>query len=83
MKTHFQVKRVKLFFGNENVLVGIIRLFDMDNIADDDSAPLFDIRISKAFQGQGFGTIAVHWLTSYLFENWLRLKLLLGQTTIQ
>lgn len=63
-----------LFFSNENVLVGIIRLFDMDDIADGDGAPLFDIRISKAFQGQGFGTIAVHWLTSYLFENWPKLN---------
>lgn len=48
-----------LFFKNENILVGIIRLFDIDDIADGDGAPLFDIRISKVFQGQGIGTKAV------------------------
>ena len=58
-----------LFFNNENILVGIIRIFDMDDIADGDGAPLFDIRISKVFQGQGIGTKAVEWITAYLFNN--------------
>jgi RimJ/RimL family protein N-acetyltransferase len=63
-----------LFFNNENILAGIIRLFDMDDIADGDGAPLFDIRILKNFQGQGIGTIAVEWLTKYLFDNYPNLK---------
>lgn len=63
-----------LFFNNENTLVGIIRLFDIDDITDGDGAPLFDIRISKDFQGRGIGTKAVEWLTAYLFEGYPKLN---------
>jgi RimJ/RimL family protein N-acetyltransferase len=63
-----------LFFNSENILVGIIRLFDMDDIADRDGAPLFDIRILKDFQGQGIGKKAVNWLIAYLYESYPKLN---------
>ena len=55
-------------------MIGIIRLFDLDDIADGDGAPLFDIRISKDYQGKGFGKQAVEWLTTYLFESYPKLN---------
>jgi RimJ/RimL family protein N-acetyltransferase len=63
-----------LIFNAENDLIGIIRLFDMDDIADGDGSPLFDMRISNKFQGSGVGTQSVQWLTKYLFESHSKLN---------
>lgn len=47
--------------------MGLIRLFDLEDIGD--GSQLFDLRILKRFRGQGIGKIAVTWLTRYFFES--------------
>lgn len=58
--------------------VGLIRLYDLDDV--DDGYPLFDLRIREAFRGQGVGKQALQWLTRYLFETWPRLDRIAGTT---
>lgn len=58
--------------------VGLIRLYDLDDV--DDGYPLFDLRIQAAYRGQGIGTQAVQWLTRYLFETWPQLERIAGTT---
>jgi RimJ/RimL family protein N-acetyltransferase len=58
--------------------VGIIKLFEMDDL--EDGSPLFDIRILSRFQGRGIGQTAVKWLTGYLFEGWASLNRVEGTT---
>lgn len=58
--------------------VGLIRLFDLDDI--DDGYPLFDLRIRAVDRGQGIGQQAVQWLTRYLFETWPQLERIAGTT---
>jgi RimJ/RimL family protein N-acetyltransferase len=48
--------------------VGLVRLLDLDDV--DDGSPLFDLRIASGHRGQGFGTAAVKWLSSYLFVEY-------------
>jgi RimJ/RimL family protein N-acetyltransferase len=60
--------------------VGLIRLFDLDDI--DDGAPMFDLRIQSAYRGQGIGKKALQWLTSYLFETWSELRRIEGSTRV-
>ncbi|MGH3762861.1 GNAT family N-acetyltransferase [Actinophytocola sp.] len=43
---------------------GVVRLFDLA-----DGTPLFDLRLAAAHRGQGLGTLAVGWLTEYLFHD--------------
>jgi RimJ/RimL family protein N-acetyltransferase len=47
--------------------VGLIRLFDLEDIGDGE--PMFDLRIRNVFRGRGLGTQAVQWLTNHLFSN--------------
>ncbi|MCB0995446.1 MAG: GNAT family N-acetyltransferase [Acidimicrobiales bacterium] len=47
--------------------VGLIRLFDLDDIPE--GAPLFDVRIAGARSSQGLGTEAVRWSTDHLFSS--------------
>lgn len=49
--------------GDETI--GMIRLFDLDDI--DDGSPLFDLRIAEGHRGRGVGREAVRWLTRHLF----------------
>ena len=46
------------------VAVGIVTLRDMA-----DPTAVFDLRLRSAYRGRGFGTIAVRWLTDYLFTE--------------
>jgi len=58
--------------------IGLIRLYDLDDV--DDGYPLFDLRIREAYRGQGIGHQAVQWLTRYLFETWPQLDRIVGTT---
>lgn len=58
--------------------IGLIRLYDLDDV--DDGYPLFDLRIRAAYRGQGIGQQAVQWLTRYLFETWPQLERIAGTT---
>jgi RimJ/RimL family protein N-acetyltransferase len=58
--------------------VGIVRLFDLDDI--DDGYPMFDLRIRNDDRGKGVGAGAVQWLTKYLFEEWPQLDRIAGTT---
>lgn len=64
-----------------NERVGLIKLFDLDDI-EDDGSPLFDLRIHPAFRGQGIGKQAVTWLTRYLFETYPTLGRIEGTTRV-
>lgn len=58
--------------------LGLIRLFDLDDV--DDGYPLFDLRIRDGYRGQGLGKSAVQWLTKYLFEKHPKLEKIVGTT---
>ncbi len=64
--------------ADSNQRVGLIRLFDLDDI--EDGYPFFDLRIKAAYREQGIGQQALQWLTRYLFETWPQLKRIAGTT---
>jgi RimJ/RimL family protein N-acetyltransferase len=49
-------------------IVGLIRLFDLDDV--DDGSPMFDLRIATTQRGRGIGRFAVDWLTAHLFTTY-------------
>lgn len=59
-------------------IVGFFRLFDLDDI--EDGYPLFDLRVSSEFRGQGVGKATVSWLTRYLFDKHSQLDKIIGTT---
>ena len=60
--------------------VGLIRLFDLDDL--DDGAPMFDLRIQSEYRRRGVGKQALQWLTGYLFETWSKLERTEGSTRV-
>lgn len=66
--------------GQSSIELGIIRLFDLDDI--DDGYPLFDLRVRVAYRGKGIGRAAVEWLTAYLFEKYPDLDRIVGTTRV-
>jgi RimJ/RimL family protein N-acetyltransferase len=66
--------------ANPDRRVGLIRLFDLDDI--DDGAPMFDLWIQSEYQRQGIGKEALRWLTGYLFETWPELERIEGYTRV-
>jgi RimJ/RimL family protein N-acetyltransferase len=60
--------------------VGLIRLFDLEDISDGE--PMFDLRIRSAFRRRGLGTRAVKWLTDHLFSNHEILERISGTTRV-
>lgn len=44
--------------------LGLARVFDLR-----DNAPMFDLRLRSGARGRGVGTLAVTWLTAYLFDE--------------
>jgi RimJ/RimL family protein N-acetyltransferase len=63
-----------------NNYIGLIKLFDLDDV--EDGSPLFDLRIHAAFRGQGIGKQAVMWLTRHLFETYPTLGRIEGTTRV-
>ena len=53
---------------DDDAVVGLVRLLDLDDVAD--GSPLFDLRIGVRHRGRGLGTLAVRWLTTHLFERY-------------
>lgn len=58
--------------------VGMVRIFDLDDV--DDGTPLIDLRVRASKRNIGIGTWAVRWLTNYAFTNWPNLNRLGGTT---
>jgi RimJ/RimL family protein N-acetyltransferase len=54
---------------------GLIRLFDMG-----DDTPLFELRIRAAYRGMGLGSVALRWLTGYLFTEFPQVRRIEGTT---
>jgi RimJ/RimL family protein N-acetyltransferase len=50
-----------------DAVVGLVRLFDLDDMVN--GSPLFDLRIAASQRGRGIGTAAVVWLSRYLFTG--------------
>jgi RimJ/RimL family protein N-acetyltransferase len=63
-----------------NQHIGLIKLFDLDDI--EDGSPLFDLRIAPEHRGKGVGKQAVTWLTNYLFETYPVLGRIEGTTRV-
>jgi RimJ/RimL family protein N-acetyltransferase len=59
---------VRFWIIHEEQRVGLIRLFDLDDV--EDGSPLFDLRIAPAHRGVGLGRAAVRWLTGHLFATY-------------
>jgi RimJ/RimL family protein N-acetyltransferase len=53
---------------NGDEAVGIVRLFDLDDV--EVGSPLFDLRIAEEHRSRGIGRQAVQWLTNYLFTTY-------------
>ncbi|MEA9357005.1 GNAT family protein [Bacteriovorax sp. PP10] len=66
--------------NEQNLSIGLIRLFEMDDL--EDGSPLFDLRILNEYRGQKVGETAVNWLTHYLFQNWSSLNRIEGTTRV-
>lgn len=66
--------------NGESDVIGLVRLFDLDDI--DDGYPLFDLRIRTKHRGVGVGKSAVKWLTRYLFEKHTQLDRIAGTTRV-
>lgn len=66
--------------AKNNERLGLIRMFDLDDIGD--GSPLFDLRILSKYRGQGIGKVAVTWLTKFLFDNWSELRRIEGTTRV-
>lgn len=47
--------------------IGLIRVFDLDDITD--GSPLLDVRIAASHRGRGLGTAALAWVTDHLFTT--------------
>jgi RimJ/RimL family protein N-acetyltransferase len=54
---------------------GLIRLMDLG-----DSTPIFDLRLSARYRGQGIGVQALRWLTAYLFTEFPAIRRIEGHT---
>ncbi len=65
-------------FTSDAERVGLIRIFDLQDIVDGN--PLFDLRIKRAYRGKGFGKAALRWMTTYLFEKYPALNRIEGNT---
>jgi Acetyltransferases, including N-acetylases of ribosomal proteins len=53
---------------DDGVTVGLLRLFDLDDIGL--GAPQFDLRIASAQRGRGYGSRATTWLVERLFDSY-------------
>ncbi|WP_315115595.1 GNAT family N-acetyltransferase [uncultured Clostridium sp.] len=60
---------------DQDTKVGMIRIYDLY-----DDTPLFDIRILNNYKGMGIGTIAVKWISSYIFNNFPNTERIEGNT---
>jgi RimJ/RimL family protein N-acetyltransferase len=65
---------------DSNQRVGLIRLFDLDDVAD--GAPMFDLRVHAEYRRRGIGKTALRWLTCHLFETFPELQRIEGCTRI-
>jgi RimJ/RimL family protein N-acetyltransferase len=61
--------------------VGLIHLFDLDDIQDG-GYPMFDLRIQSQYRRRGIGKVALRWLTRYVFETWTELQRIEGCTRV-
>ncbi|MFC8225032.1 GNAT family N-acetyltransferase [Streptomyces sp. NPDC057287] len=59
----------------DGAAVGLLRLMDLG-----DHTPLFDLRLRAADRGRGIGTLAVTWLTRYVFEEFPDVHRIEGNT---
>ena len=74
---HFFGTDARSFWVLEGSLapLGIVRAFDLS-----DTTPLLDIRIADAARNSGLGTLALRWLATFVFENFLQTHRLGGYT---
>lgn len=63
----FSSSDVETYWITDDETVGLVRLFDLDDIGV--GAPQFDLRIASQHRGRGYGTLATKWLVAHLFEN--------------
>jgi len=76
----FEGSNNRTFWIHDNAgeKIGLIRLFDLDDI--EDGVPLFDLRLKARARGKGHGKVALQWLTDYFFETWPELDRVEGNT---
>lgn len=75
-KGFFSGAGVKTFFvRREEKAIGLLRLFDLE-----DPTALFDIRMKGLERREGYGFLAVKWLTSYTFVNYPDVMRIEGHT---
>jgi RimJ/RimL family protein N-acetyltransferase len=61
--------------ADDDTQVAMVRVFDLADIT-----PLVDVRVAEPTRGQGVGTVALHWLTRFVFETRPEVQRLGGYT---
>lgn len=61
--------------ADDSTRVGVVRVFELS-----DTTPLLDVRIGAAARRQGFGTEALTWITTFVFEGFSEAHRLGGYT---
>jgi RimJ/RimL family protein N-acetyltransferase len=67
-----------LWVMREDVHIGLVGLFDLDDI--EDGAPQLGLRVTAGARGLGVGTAAVRWLCGHAFARWPRLERIFAET---
>lgn len=70
-------KRTFWILDDKGTKVGLLRVFDLQ-----DPTPMFDIRISAQYRGQGLGLLTVKRLVEYVFTNYADTIRLEGHTRV-
>lgn len=71
--TGAEVQSYWMLLGDEPI--GLLMLNDIE-----DRAPMLDLRLRTAYRGQGWGTVAVRWMTRTIFESFPEAIRVEGQT---
>jgi len=82
-KGYFSKNGVKTFvIYTEEKAIGFVRIFDLEEDRNDESTPLFDIRINQNNRNKGAGKYAVREIVSYIFKNYPNKKRIEATTRI-
>jgi RimJ/RimL family protein N-acetyltransferase len=59
----------------DDIKIGIIRAYELQ-----DSTPVLEIRIHSNYKGKGIGTVAINWITDYIFNTFSHIDRIEGDT---
>lgn len=72
-KDYFTGQEIKTFIilnKESGKALGFVRIFDLGDDYESMDIPLFDIRITREYRGQGIGKLAVNDIVSYIYTKY-------------